>query len=48
MGGNGIYFDNYMLKAMADLEILFTGEGTYDVNSLIVGRELSNFSAFKK
>lgn len=48
MGGNGIYYDNYMLKAMADMEALFTVEGTYDVNALILGRELTGISAFKK
>lgn len=48
MGGNGIYFNNFMLRAMCDMEVIFTYEGTYDINSLIAGRELTGHSAFKK
>jgi len=47
LGGNGIVFDNYVMKAMADMEALYTYEGTYDINSLIAGRELTGISAFK-
>jgi acyl-CoA oxidase len=46
LGGNGIIHDNYLIKAINDLEAMYTYEGTYDVNSLIVGRELTGLSAF--
>lgn len=47
MGGNGIILDNYAMKALADAEGIYTYEGTYDVNSLVVGRELTGVAAFK-
>lgn len=47
LGGNGITFDNYVMKAMADMEAMYTYEGTYDVNSLVSGRELTGIAAFK-
>jgi alkylation response protein AidB-like acyl-CoA dehydrogenase len=46
MGGNGIIHDNYCMKAVADAEAIYTYEGTYDINSLLVGRELTGISAF--
>lgn len=45
-GGNGILTDYDLSKMMADAEILFTYEGTYDINSLIVGRAITGQSAF--
>jgi len=47
MGGNGIVSDNYCIKALNDIEAIYTYEGTYDVNSLIAGRELTEKAAFK-
>jgi len=47
LGGNGIIFDNYVMKAMADAEVAFTYEGTYDINVLVCGRELTGIPAFK-
>lgn len=47
LGGNGIIHDNYLIKAINDMEAMYTYEGTYDVNSLIVGRDLTGLSAFK-
>lgn len=41
MGGNGILIENHAIKAMADMEVIYTYEGTYDVNSLVSGRELT-------
>ena len=46
-GGDGIIFDNYVMKALADTEALYTYEGTYDINSLVAGRELTGIAAFK-
>jgi hypothetical protein len=37
-----------VVKAFMDMETLHTGEGTYDVNVLVSGRELTGgLSAFK-
>ena len=40
-GGNGIILDNHVIKAMMDMEGMHTYEGTYEVNSLVSGRELT-------
>ena len=45
-GGNGITHDNYVMKAMADMEAIYTYEGTYDINTLVAGRELTGVPAF--
>jgi alkylation response protein AidB-like acyl-CoA dehydrogenase len=47
-GGNGIILDNHVMKAFMDLEGMYTYEGTYEVNSLVSGRELTGgLAAFK-
>lgn len=45
-GGNGILTDYDLSKMMNDAEILYTYEGTYEINSLIVGRAITGVSAF--
>ena len=40
-GGNGILNEYHVMKAMADMEVIYTYEGTYDINSLVSGRELT-------
>lgn len=40
-GGNGILMENKVVKAFMDMEALYTYEGTYDINSLVSGRELT-------
>jgi acyl-CoA oxidase len=45
LGGNGITFDNYVMKALVDIEGIYTYEGTYDINTLVAGRELTGISA---
>lgn len=47
MGGNGIIHDNYAMKGLADIEALYTYEGTYDINALVAGREITGVPAFK-
>ena len=47
LGGNGIILDNYVIKAFLDMEAIYTYEGTYDINSLVAGRELTGYAAFK-
>lgn len=46
LGGNGVVSDGHMAKVFCDVEILHTYEGTYEINSLIVGRALTGVSAF--
>ena len=47
-GGNGILVENRVMKHFNDIEVMYTGEGTYDVNSLVSGRDLTGgLSAFK-
>ena len=47
LGGNGIVSDNYLMRALCDMEAIYTYEGSYDINCLVVGRELTGFAAFK-
>lgn len=47
-GGNGLLHENYVMRAQADMEAVYTYEGTYDINSLVAGRELSGLAAFTK
>ena len=46
-GGDGILSENFVIRALLDMEAIHTYEGTYDVNVLIAGRELLGISAFK-
>jgi glutaryl-CoA dehydrogenase len=45
LGGNGILADYAMAKVFADAEAIFTYEGTYEVNALIAGRDITGVSA---
>ncbi|PKA62434.1 Acyl-coenzyme A oxidase 4, peroxisomal [Apostasia shenzhenica] len=47
LGGNGILTDFLVGKAFCDLESIFSYEGSYDVNSLITGREITGIASFK-
>ncbi|KAK7845296.1 acyl-coenzyme A oxidase 4, peroxisomal [Quercus suber] len=47
LGGNGILADFLVAKAFCDLEPIYTYEGTYDINSLVTGRELTGIASFK-
>ena len=46
LGGNGITSDYEMGKLFGDAEILYTYEGSYEINSLIVARAVTGKSAF--
>ena len=46
LGGNGILIDNHIARLMLDAEIIYTYEGTNEVNLLLVGRELTGLNAF--
>lgn len=45
-GGNGILLEHNIARFVADAEALYTYEGTKEVNSLIVGRDITGISAF--
>lgn len=45
-GGNGILLENDVGRFLADSEALYSYEGTKEINSLIVGRAITGFSAF--
>lgn len=45
LGGNGIVTDYRMAKIFADAEAIYTYEGSYEINSLITGREITGISA---
>lgn len=45
-GGNGIIVDNNIGRLFADAEALYSYEGTYQMQNLIVGKAITGFSAF--
>ncbi|MFJ3958841.1 acyl-CoA dehydrogenase family protein [Arthrobacter sp. NPDC090010] len=45
LGGNGIVTGFGAAKVFADAEAIYTYEGSYEVNTLIVGREITGVSA---
>lgn len=46
MGGNGILLEHNVARFVADAEAIYSYEGTKEINSLIVGRAITGFSAF--
>jgi len=46
MGGNGILLDYNVARFVADAEAIYSYEGTKEINTLIVGRSITGFSAF--
>src|SRR2546421_3732573 len=46
LGGNGILLDYHIARHHADIEAVFTYEGTDTIQSLIVGREITGRQAF--
>jgi glutaryl-CoA dehydrogenase len=46
LGGNGILIEYHSMRHMANLESVYTYEGTHDVHSLILGQTLTGLSAF--
>lgn len=45
LGGNGILIENHIARLMLDAEVVYTYEGTNEVNLLLLGRELTGFNA---
>lgn len=48
LGGNGILLEYTVARHFADMEAVYTYEGTDTVQSLIVGREITGFQAFSR
>src|SRR5690554_522659 len=46
MGGNGILLEYNVARFLADAEAIYSYEGTKEINSLIVGRSITGYSAF--
>ena len=46
LGANGILVDYHAMRHMANLESVYTYEGTHDMHSLILGQEITGISAF--
>jgi glutaryl-CoA dehydrogenase len=46
LGGNGILLDNHVARHQADLEAVFTYEGTDSIQALIIGKEITGQQAF--
>ncbi len=46
LGGNGILLDRHIARHFADIEAVYTYEGTNEINTLVVGREITGIAAF--
>jgi glutaryl-CoA dehydrogenase len=47
LGANGILAEYASMRHMANLESVYTYEGTHDVHSLVIGQAVTGLSAFK-
>lgn len=45
-GGNGLLSEYEVSRMMGDIEAIYSYEGSYGINALIVGRALTGVSAF--
>ena len=47
LGANGILSDYPVFRHLANLETVYTYEGTHDIHTLIVGQSITGISAFE-
>ncbi|MFP8889980.1 acyl-CoA dehydrogenase family protein [Natrialbaceae archaeon A-CW2] len=47
LGGNGITTDYSPMRHMANLETVYTYEGTHDIHTLVLGQDLTGIAAFE-
>ena len=45
LGANGILLEYQSMRHMANLESVYTYEGTHDIHGLIVGQEITGIGA---
>ena len=45
-GGKGILLENHVARFFCDTEAIYSYEGTNEINTLVVGRAITGFSAF--
>lgn len=46
LGGNGILVEYQSMRHMANLESVYTYEGTHDVHALILGQDITGIAAY--
>jgi len=46
LGANGITLDYHVIRHMLNLEAVYTYEGTHDIHTLAVGRDITGLDAF--
>lgn len=46
LGGNGILLEHHVMRHFADMEAVYSYEGTNEINTLVVGREITGLQAF--
>ena len=46
LGGNGILLDHHVIRHLVDVEAIHTYEGTANIQTLLVGREITGVGAF--
>jgi glutaryl-CoA dehydrogenase len=46
LGANGILVEYHSMRHMANLESVYTYEGTHDMHTLILGQEVTGLNAF--
>ena len=47
LGANGILIEYQSMRHMANLESVYTYEGTHDIHALVVGNEITGLAAFE-
>ena len=45
LGGSGILIENHVARHHADMEAVFTFEGTDSIQALVIGRDITGISA---
>ena len=47
LGGNGITTDYLPMRHLANLETVYTYEGTHDIHTLVLGHDLTAIPAYE-
>ena len=47
LGANGIHSEYQVMRHMANIESVFTYEGTHDIHTLVVGQDITGIAAFE-